>query len=117
MILNQTIEILRAATRTNRGGAVVPDWSVPPASVTTLSGCSVQPTTADEQDVVEMNSRTTRLRVFTPPGVQVDISGLDRVVHAGDTFDIDGEVTGFPDPFSGNAMHHAEFVIRRSEGG
>jgi hypothetical protein len=114
-IFVDTLVRLRAQTRTNRGGDEVPDWSQSPDRLT-ITRVSVQPNTQGEAATVESNVRTERWRVLSEPGTAPDVHAQDRVEFHGQTFDVDGDVAMWPDPFSGYT-HHVEFAIRRDEGG
>lgn len=115
MIFNQTLVRLRAATRVNRGGDVVPDWSVEPTALT-IGQVSVQPSSQLENTTEASDVRTERWRVLSAPGTAPDVRALDRVLYDGHTFEVEGDVAVWPDPTYGGT-HHVEFGMRRDTGG
>lgn len=115
MIFTQPITRLRAATRVNRGGDTVLDWSTPDQLV--VPSNSVQPNSQSESVTAQQDTRVTRYRVYTNPDLPVpDITALDRISFNGDTYELDGEVASWPDPWTGQP-HHLEFSMRLVAGG
>ena len=114
-MFNQTIVRLRAPHRTNRGGESVPDWTSASIDRLTISGVSVQPSSSSESATAQYTLRVTRYRVFTAPGNSPDVEALDRIEFNGETYDVDGEVSSWRNPFS-DTRHHIEFAITRNEG-
>lgn len=114
MIFVQQVTRLRAGQRTTRGGDTVSDWTAEPEALV-ISGLSVQPATQNESSLERADYRETRYRLYSEPGTVPDITSLDRIVFEGETYEVDGEVALWPDPFTG--QHHIEATIRRGEGG
>jgi hypothetical protein len=73
-IATDTITIVHPVIVTDHG-AQVPDWSQP-ATVTTVEGCSVQPSGGSE-DRAHRDQLGAQFTVFAPPETAVD--ALDRV--------------------------------------
>jgi len=81
----QTVTVLRPATVDDHGD-VVPDWSQTPTQIP-LTGVSVSPPRRRGQE--NAHSVTTELMLFAP---LVDLRDTDRIVYAGTTYAIRGEV-------------------------
>ncbi len=88
MILGpHTITRLRATvTGEDANGNPVLTW---PTTGPTVTGCSVQPVQGNEV-TVGRETVVTRWQLYAP--ATADITATDRVIHAGDTYEVDGEV-------------------------
>lgn len=116
-MFDQSLVRLRAPLRRNRGGELVPDWSSDLVERVTITGVSVQPSSTDETSTAQFTSRSIRHRVFSLPGTAPDVTAIDRIEFDGDTYEVEGDVNAWPDPFGAVVLHHVEFVIRRDIGG
>lgn len=115
MIFNQSITRNRAGTRVTRSGDTVPDWSLPTTDQT-FRRVSVQPASQAEDVTPERDERITRWRVYTRPGVDIDVLATDRVTYADETFQVVSEVARWPHPGRPGRVHHVEFTIQEVEG-
>lgn len=102
-----------AVTVLRPGAPTDDDYGNPVAGAptqTVVAGCSVQPDTTTE--VTSGRQVTvTGLRLWAPP--DTDLRSTDRVVFAGQTYDVDGDVQEWDfDPLA-----HVEARLRRSEAG
>lgn len=104
-----TITILRASLVDDAYGNQVPDWSTPVS--TAVTGCRLQPERAGEY-VLDREAVTTRWRLFAPAGT--DLRATDRVEHAGEVYEVDGDPQRWPSPTG--RLAHVEALLRRTEG-
>lgn len=82
---DDTVIVQRAARITDHGISVV-DWSQTPTE-TTVTGCSFQPASGVE-DINHRSAVGGPAQVFMPYGT--DVTGLDRLVFDGDTYEVEG---------------------------
>jgi len=115
VIFTQHLTRLRVATRVTRGGDVVPDWSLEPDALE-IDRVSVQPSSQQEAVTESSNVRSQRWRVLSAPGTWPDVRAQDRVLFDGNTFEVEGDVAAWPNPWNGE-VHHVEFGMYRVEGG
>lgn len=115
MFFDQTLVRVRAATRTDRGGNQVEDWS--PGAVTrlTVERVSVQPASQVEVTTAERTALVTGWRAQSSPGTDPDVRARDRVEWNGMILQVVGEIARWTDPISG-AVHHAEWAMSRTTG-
>lgn len=84
-------------------GAMVPDWTKPPASRIRVCGCSVQPGVSSE-DADGRQQVETRWLVWAPPGAP--ITAHSAVEWRGVLHQVDGDPKRWTDP-SGILSHVA----------
>jgi hypothetical protein len=115
IIFNESVTVVRAGSRVDRGGNTVPDWS--PGAVTrhAVTRVSVQPNTQNEQADPTRNAIVTGWRVYTMPGTDADVLATDRIEWDGMTLEVVGEVARWKDPIGGG-IHHVEFTMQRAQG-
>lgn len=101
-----TVTVERAAFIADAFNNQTRDW--PNAVPHTVTGCSVQPLTGPEV-IVGRDTIVSRWQIFAPPGA--DLLATDRVVYAGDTYDVDGEVQRYDFP----PLSHLVALLRRNE--
>lgn len=94
---SQTVELVEPALVEDRGQQV-PDWDAPPASVTVVPGCSVQPG-ASAETLDARQGVTVRWTVYAP-------AGIPATAHTGARYDgvlyaIDGAPARWPSPTGG----------------
>ncbi len=110
MILgSHTITVLRATSTEDAYGNQTPTW---PTTGTTVTGCSVQPDTQSlriSEVTVGRQTVVSRWQMYAPIGT--DIIATDRVVHDGDTYEVDGEVQTWDHV----ALPHKFARLRRGE--
>lgn len=103
-----TITVVRPGTKpVDYGTGTQPDWTVPPATRTTVTGCSVQPAPASEF-TIDRDTFTTRWQVYAPSSI--DVSPLDRIEWQGDTYEVDGD----PLRWDFGSLSHVVLTLRRS---
>jgi hypothetical protein len=85
-----------------------PTYNWGAATSTAVAGCSVQPLIGQEA-IVGRDTVVSRWQVWAPSGTT--ISAVDRVVFAGDTYEVDGEVQAWLFP----PRVHVTFLMQRSE--
>ncbi len=112
-VFGQTIVRVRAGERTDRGGNTVADWTPAVVTRTAYDRVSVQPNAQTEQIDGVSTVRITGYRVLSEPGTTPDVTALDRIEYAGDTYAVDGEVAAWPDP---DGDDHIEFTMHRVAG-
>lgn len=107
MFYHDTVQVIRAGTRTLASGDVQPDWSDNAVTVTTVEGVSVQPADGTETEGVDRNVVTDALRCQTRPGVVADVTAYDRVRIVGKpgTYDVIGRPAQYRDPITGTPRH------------
>lgn len=115
MIFNQAITRLRAGERVTRSGDTVPDWTAAGPGVT-FRRLHVQPLSQSETATAERDARTTSWRVYTRPGVDLDVRATDRIRYEGNVCQVAGEVARWPHPRRPGRVHHIEFTITLEEG-
>lgn len=91
----QKIDIIRPGTTIDPYGNTIPDWAT--AVTRFVSGCQVQPFVGDETRTAGRDTVTTAWQLFAP--ASVDLSPLDRVVHDGLTYEVDGEISRWSTPW------------------
>lgn len=105
-LLPISVTWIRPGTTTDSYGNTVPDWD----TVTS----SALPVMIEQRHTVEQlenrDATVTTLVMFTN---ELAVAATDRVVWAGDTFDIDGEPWIVHSPAGPD---HAEAALRRVEG-
>ncbi|MGW6531473.1 hypothetical protein [Streptomyces venezuelae] len=114
-MFHQTIVRVRAGTTIDRGGNSVPDWSAGAVRRLPVSSVSVQPTTQAEANDAARSAAVTGWQVISAPGVDADITAVDRIEWDGMTLEVIGEVGRYQD-FLDGATHHIEFVMQRATG-
>lgn len=87
-----TCQIVRAG-QTLDHGTTRTDWSSP--TVTTVTGCSFQPAIGND-DVVHRQAVGGPAQMFMPFGT--DVTGLDRILFGGKTYEIVGEPQSWTGP-------------------
>lgn len=117
MIFLQSLVRVRAGRKSSRGNPddTTLDWAPSVVSRLTVTDLSIQPNTQSEATDETRTSVVTGMRVLSAPGTDPDVTAVDRIEFNGLTYEVDGEVARWPDPFSGGA-HHVEFVMRRATG-
>jgi hypothetical protein len=110
----QTITRLRAATKTDRYGNTVLDWSVPPTRLD-LDHVSVQPGVFDEPEGNGRDPVITGWTIYSDTGYDLDITSADRVEWDGKPCEVVGEVARWYGPLTG-ALDHVQVTIRRVGG-
>ncbi|MEU0808795.1 hypothetical protein [Streptomyces sp. NPDC005970] len=119
MFFFDSVERVRAGTKTDRGGNTVPDWTS--ATRTTIGQLNIQPASAgapgasSEIQTPERDAVISGWRVQSEPGAWPDITPADRIEWNGMTLEVDGEVGRWPDPLDGSP-HHIEFTMKRATG-
>ena len=88
------------------GEATDVDWTTPDSL--TIPRASVQPEQGSEE-TFDRDMVTSRWRLWAPGSP--DIDALDRIVHAGETYEIDGEVLRWP-----GRLAHTTCLLKRTEG-
>jgi hypothetical protein len=100
-----TITVRRAVSAEDAYGNAERNWAT--ATSVTVTGCSMQPVTGQEQTVGQ-DTIVSRWQLFAPDGT--DLLATDRVEFNGDAYEVDGEVQrwGFP------PLSHITALLRRS---
>jgi len=108
VILRDQVARLRAPLVASGYGNQTPDW--PNATSTTYSAAVGPLTTAE--DVVDQRQTTTRLRLILPPSA--DVIAADRIVWAGQTYEVDGEVVAVKR--RGRTHHYEAVLVKVTQG-
>lgn len=93
--LSDTVTRLRAATDTDRRNDTVYDWS--DTDEADIEGCAVAPRTSAE-DNTGRTAVIVGLTLYAP--FDADILAVDRIVYDGMTYEVDGAVGRWRNPFS-----------------
>ncbi len=120
MIFGDTITIIRPAISRDRYGSDVLDYDT--GIRTVVAGVCVQPrssteatsasrTTSDARSMV-----TTGWRIYTPAGMDLDVTPVDRIAWAGRTCEVVGEIARWPHPIRPGSVHHCEVDIEKVTG-
>lgn len=108
-LLTDSVTRLRGVTSVDpySGEGTDVDWASPDAL--TIPRASVQPEQGSEE-TFDRDMVTSRWRLWAAG--HPDITARDRIVHAGETYEIDGEVQRWP----GRRLAHTTCLLKRSEG-
>lgn len=106
---NQTVTVIRAATRILRGSEVF-DWNN--AQTFTVGGCSVQPTTTGLSEDGRVLGILDGMTAYLPPGT--DVREGDRIEFDGNVYTIDGSPRTWQSA-TGRASH-VQLNLRRWDG-
>lgn len=101
---------LRAAETVDRYGNRKRDW--PNAARMPVSGVNVQPAGSPPQsaeDTLDRQTTVTGWRLYTPPGMDLDLLETDRVEYEGMVLEVEGKVGRWR--ISGR-VHHVEAMLR-----
>lgn len=80
---------------------------------TTVDNVLVEPWhTVERFDASDVT--TTRLRLYAPPNVGVDLTAIDAVEYLGHRYELDGDPMQWPD-WSGG-IHHTEAILKKIAG-
>lgn len=118
----QTVTLVRAGTPTQDANGNIIDG---PETRTDIPGCLLQPlqgTDSVESLGATYDQVTTRWRLFTPPGA--DVNAMDRIQQGADVFAgvpddasavLDFQVDGDPAPWPGvdGLPHHIEVMLKK----
>lgn len=107
------ILVLRPATKTDRYGDLVEDWTTPVEH--TVTDCKVNPVAGGPEDQGRLDDReglTRRWTVAAPP--TADIRSTDRIVWQGNEYEVEGEVLRWRSPLGG--VDHLYVQLVRREG-
>lgn len=111
----QTVQRVRPTFPTDRyGNAVDPDWDN--AEITDLPGVNIQPEPAGigvGTDEGDRRAETSRWRLFSARGGDLDLEREDRVRYDGLELIQDGAVARY---YLGAGLHHAEVRLKRVDG-
>ncbi|WP_045562982.1 hypothetical protein [Streptomyces sp. FxanaA7] len=114
-MFNQSAVRVRAATKVDRGGNTVPDWSAGAVDRLTVAGLNIQPNSQSEDADEQRDAVVTGYRVQSAEGTAPDITAVDRIEWRGQLYEVDGEVAAWPELFT-DTTHHIEFVMVRATG-
>jgi hypothetical protein len=101
---------VRAPLTTDRYNNQVRDWAA--AQRSPVSGVNVQPAGSPPQSDEDTTGRQTTVtgwRLYTPPGMDIDLLETDRIEYGGMTLEVDGKVGRWR--ISGR-VHHVEAALR-----
>jgi hypothetical protein len=77
MLATETV-VVECPVLVNERGSLIPDWSQPPRSSVSVTGCSVQPNGSTEDTQSRQNVRTSWV-VYMPPGGPVGAFDAVRI--------------------------------------
>jgi hypothetical protein len=106
----QTVTRLRAPLVTDRYNNRVPDW--PNAARTDVAGVNLQPAGSppdSDEDTVDRQVAVTGWRLYTPPGMDLDLLATDRIEYGGRVLEVVGEVGRWE---VAGRVHHVEVYLR-----
>lgn len=110
-----SITVVRPATSTDAYGSTVYDWAN--ATRTVVHGVAVLPMSQHESGTgVFRDVVTTGWRVYSKPGLDIDLTAYDRVEWRGLDLEVVGEVARWPHPLRRGAIHHIEASLQRRTG-
>ena len=114
MIFHDAITIVRPLVTRDRYGSDVLDYTA--GTRILVSGVCVQPrssteTTTDARDMV-----TTGWRIYTPAGMDLDVTPTDRIEWAGRTCEVLGDIARWPHPVRPGHVHHVEVDVQKVSG-
>lgn len=100
----------RASAVLDAGNAPVKTWGTQNLSI---SGCNVQPMSANEIQDAGFDQSMNWQKLHAPPGS--DITTIDRVIFDGITYEVEGPPQNWPDPFTG-AVNHLYVILKATRG-
>lgn len=107
---SETITVLEPTLVTERG-KTVPDWSVPPASRTQVTGCEVQPG-ASTEDLAARQNVIIRWTVWAP--ADTPVTARSAVEYRAVRYQVDGEPDWWRSPTG--ALSHVQLYLIDWEG-
>lgn len=109
LITNQSAIIRNPGVKEDRYGNEVVDWSV--AADTAITDVSIQP--SDTQEVLDDQQTTIAdWRFYSEDPAAAALTAVSRVVCQGQTFEVVGAPSPWPDPLEAGAIHHWEAPLR-----
>ena len=105
----QTVTRVRPGATTSRG-SVVPDWTN--ATTKEITGCSMQPAGTSLSQDGRVLGIMDGFTCFMP--ADADVQAGDRIVFGGVTYEINGEIRGWPS--ATGALDHIEINLVRYAG-
>lgn len=106
----QTVTRLRAPLVTDRYNNKIRDW--PNAARTDVAGVNLQPAASppdSDEDTVDRQVTVTGWRLYTPPGMDLDLEETDRIEYRGRVLEVVGEVGRWE---VAGRVHHVEVFLR-----
>lgn len=107
LLAQESVTVLEPVMVDDRG-TLVPDWTQPPASSTTIAGCSVQPATSTE-DMSGRQQVAVRWSVWLPPASPV--TAYSAVLWGGVRHLVMGEPARWTDPLGNYSHMHLEMEV------
>ena len=112
-LFGDTIVIVRPGAGESPYGGARADWAT--ATETTVTGVSVQPDTQTESDDGTRQTTTSTWILRTPMGGgDLDLRPTDRVRHAGQVLEVDGDIARWPDPSQPGQVSKVEARLRKA---
>lgn len=113
-MFGDTITLVRPQVTQDRYGSDVLDYAA--GTRTVVTGVSVQPRTSTEANSDARDMVTTGWRIYTPAGMDLDVTPTDRIEWAGRALEVIGEVARWPHPIRPGAVHHCEIDVQKVSG-
>ncbi|WP_053061992.1 hypothetical protein [Rhodococcus sp. ARP2] len=111
-MFTDTIAIQRAPVTRSRQGNEVFDWDN--ATATPVSFLvSVQPSGMIEGAGGRSVTTVSNWRLITPAGTDLDLLATDRVLWAGRSLEVVGEIARWPHPMKPGEVHHVETELQK----
>ena len=107
----ETITRLRAGTATDRYTNEIKDWTDP--EELEIDNVAVAPRQSSEDTAAGREGVIIGLTLYAPAGS--DIEAVDRVVVRGETYEVDGEIAEWTNPYS-SVARGVEINVKRVEG-
>lgn len=114
MKYHDTITVVRAPVIRDRWDNDTADWAA--ATRTVVVDVLVLPSSQIEDAAGNRIAVATGWRLYSAPGVDVDLRASDRVEWQGLSLEVIGEVGRWPHPLRPATIHHIEAELRRMEG-
>lgn len=105
---------VRPGTRVDRSGQQIPDWSPGAVDRLPIERVNITPRTTEEARDGSGVRVVTGWWLQTSPGRDADILSSDRIEFDGYTTEVVGDISRWPDPFTG-AVHHVKVALQRAK--
>lgn len=113
-MFHDTVTVVRAPIVRDRWDDDVPDWA--DATRTDVTGVVVLPTAQIEDAAGNRIAVSSGWRLFSRPGLDIDLRATDRIEWNGQSLEVIGEVARWPHPIRAADVHHVEAELRKVEG-
>lgn len=113
-MFSDAVVVVRPVMGQDRYGNDVFDWGA--AIRTPVTDVVVLPTSQVEDATGSRIALSTGWRLYSAPGVDIDLQATDRVEWQDMSLEVLGEVARYPHPIRPGRVHHVEAQLQRMTG-